>query len=173
MSALRVRNVVYKNFNTGIGGVSIPANTFCSAPLNDGFSQIPGNDDSGAMAALLTFHILGLYPVVSTRQFLIGSPLVSSYTLSNNLFNTKTTVTVEGFDSATLNASPANGTALYVTSITIDGKASESLCWVTFDDLTSGANITIEVDGGAAAAAARGCGSGPNALPSSLETGGF
>ena len=125
------------------------------------------------MAALLTFHILGLYPVVSTRQFLIGSPLVSSFTLSNNLFGTKTTVTVDGFDHASLNATPANGTALYVNSITINGVASESLCWVTFDDLTSGGNITITVDGDAAGAAARGCGPGPNALPASLETGGF
>ena len=72
--------------------------------------QIPGNDDSGAMAALLTFHLLGLYPVVSTRQFLIGSPLVSSYTLFNNLFGHSTTVTVDGFDPAGLTATPANGT---------------------------------------------------------------
>ena len=93
--------------------------------------QIPGNDDSGAMAALLSFHILGLYPVVSTRQFLIGSPLVSSYTLTNDFFKTKTTVTVDGFDPASLNVAPANGTALYVNSIKINGKESESLCWVT------------------------------------------
>lgn len=135
--------------------------------------QIPGNDDSGAMAALLSFHILGLYPVVSTRQFLIGSPLVSSYALSNDLFGTTTTVTVQGFDPASLNATPANNTALYVTRITINGAASESLCWITFDDLTKGNNITITVDEDATGAAARGCGPSPNALPSSLETGGF
>ncbi|KAF7798516.1 hypothetical protein EIP86_009737 [Pleurotus ostreatoroseus] len=154
LSALRVRNIVYKSFNTGIGG-------------------IPGNDDSGAMAALLTFHLLGLYPVVSTRQFLIGSPFLSSYTLTNDLFGKQTRVVVEGFDPATLAATPANGTALYVKSITIDGAPSESLCWVSFDDLTSGGNIKITVDADASAAAARGCGSGPNALPASLETGGF
>lgn len=125
------------------------------------------------MAALLTFHILGLYPVVSTRQFLIGSPLVSAYTLSNNLFGTKTTVTVQGFDPASLNAAPANGTALYVNNITINGKTSDSLCWVTFDDLTSGGHIVITVDNDASAAATRGCGAGSNALPASLETGGF
>lgn len=125
------------------------------------------------MAALLTFHLLGLYPVVSTRQFLIGSPFLSSYTLTNDLFGNQTSVTVDGFDPATLTATPANGTALYVKSITINGAPSESICWVTFDDLTSGGNITITVDADASAAAARGCGSGPNALPASLETGGF
>ncbi|KZP26864.1 glycoside hydrolase family 92 protein [Athelia psychrophila] len=84
LSALRVRQVVFENFNTGIGG-------------------IPGNDDSGAMAALLTFHLLGLYPVPASRQLLIGSPFVSGYTLSNNYFNTETKFTVVNFDNATLN----------------------------------------------------------------------
>ena len=125
------------------------------------------------MAALLTFHILGLYPVVATKQFLIGSPLVSSFTLTNNLFKTTTTVNVIGFDKTSLGATVPSGAAVFVKSITINGKAADSICWVTFEDLTGGNNITITVDGDAAGAAARGCGSGPNALPASLETGGF
>ena len=125
------------------------------------------------MAALLTFHLLGLYPVVSTKQFLIGSPLVSQYTLTNNLFNTATTISVVGFDKASLSATVPNGTAVFVKDITINGKQADTICWVTFEDLTGGNTIIITVDGDAAAAAARGCGSGPNALPASLETGGF
>ncbi len=125
------------------------------------------------MAALLTFHLLGLYPVPATRQLLIGSPFVSSYSLSNNLFGTTTNVTVQGFDTASLSASPANGTSLYVNNILINGVTSASLCWISFDDITGGGSIVIEVDGDAEAAAARGCGAGPDALPSSLETGGF
>lgn len=69
--------------------------------------------------------------------------------------------------------SPPPGSRVFVKSITINGKESESLCWISFDDVVGGGTIVIEVDGDAAAAAARGCGPGKNALPDSLETGGF
>ncbi|CAL1694909.1 unnamed protein product [Somion occarium] len=153
LSALRVRNVVFQNFGTGING-------------------IPGNDDSGAMAALLTFHILGLYPVPATRQLLIGSPLVSSYTLYNNLFQTTTNITVQGFDNASLSASPPMS-RLFVKSITINGEPSESLCWISFDVITGGGNIIIEVDDDPVSASQRMCGNSASALPDSLESGGF
>ncbi|KIM80151.1 glycoside hydrolase family 92 protein [Piloderma croceum F 1598] len=45
------------------------------------------NDDSGAMAVLLVFHLLGLYPVPASKQLLIGPPFVCGYKLSNNLFD--------------------------------------------------------------------------------------
>jgi len=154
LSALRVRNVVYKNFNTGIGG-------------------LPGNDDSGAMAALLAFHIMGLYPVPASKQLLIGSPLLSSFTIHNNFFNTDTKFTVQNFDSSTLTATPPSGSRIFVKSITINGVVSDSLCWIDFDDVLGGGDIVIEVYGDATTAAAAGCGSAPNALPDSLETGGF
>ncbi|KAJ7472327.1 glycosyl hydrolase family 92-domain-containing protein [Mycena galericulata] len=154
LSSLRVRNVVYTDFSTGIGG-------------------IPGNDDSGAMAALLTFHILGMYPVAASKQLLIGSPLLSAFTLRNDFLGTSTSFTVTGFDKAGLGASPPAGAAVYVKSITINGRPSPSLCWIDFDDAVGGGRIEIEVYGDAAAAAAAGCGVGPNALPDSLSTGGF
>ncbi|KAJ6551370.1 glycosyl hydrolase family 92-domain-containing protein [Mycena capillaripes] len=153
-SALRVRNVVYKNFGTGIAG-------------------IPGNDDSGAMASLLTFHILGLYPVAASKQLLIGSPLLSAYTLRNDLLGTSTSFRVNGFDATGLGATPPAGARVFVKSITINGKPSASLCWIDFDDVVGGGSVEIEVYGDAAAAAAAGCGDGANALPDSLETGGF
>ncbi|KAG9221214.1 hypothetical protein CCMSSC00406_0007388 [Pleurotus cornucopiae] len=154
LSALRVRQIVYKNFNTGIGG-------------------IPGNDDSGAMAALLTFHLLGLYPVPSSKQLLIGSPFLSSFTLSNNVFNTKTHFIVRNFDKTTLTGTPPAGSRIFVKTVRINGKASESLCWINFEDVVGGGEVEIEVDSDASAAAAAGCGPAPNALPDSLETGGF
>ncbi|KAK7436692.1 hypothetical protein VKT23_018947 [Stygiomarasmius scandens] len=151
LTALRVRQVVFSNFNTGIGG-------------------IPGNDDSGAMAALLTFHLLGLYPVAASKQLLIGSPFVSSFTLTNNFFGTTTTFTVDGFDESTVTRTPPEGSRLFVKSVTINGVKSPSLCVIDFDDVVGGGEIVIEVDGDAEAAQSRGCGSG---LPDSLETGGF
>ncbi|KAL0581450.1 hypothetical protein V5O48_000604 [Marasmius crinis-equi] len=151
LSALRVRQVVFKNFNTGIGG-------------------IPGNDDSGAMAALLTFHLLGLYPVPASNQLLIGSPLVSSFTLANNLLGTSTKFTVANFDATTLSMVPPAGSRVFVKSITINGKAASSLCTISFEQVVGGGEVVIEVDGDADAAQQRGCG---GTLPDSLESGGF
>ncbi|KAF5366597.1 hypothetical protein D9758_008976 [Tetrapyrgos nigripes] len=152
LSVLRVRQVVFKSFNTGIGG-------------------IPGNDDSGAMASLLVFHLLGLYPVVASKQFLIGSPFVSSFTLVNDFLGTQTRFIVNGFDEATVTANPPNGSRLFVKSVVINGVQSDSLCVIDFDDVIGGGEIVLEVDGDAEAAQTRGCGS--TGLPDSLETGGF
>ncbi|KAH8109465.1 glycosyl hydrolase family 92-domain-containing protein [Phellopilus nigrolimitatus] len=154
LSALRVRDVVYSSFGTGIGG-------------------IPGNDDSGAMAALLTFHILGLYPVPASNQLLLGSPLVSAFTLHNDLLNTSTTFTVSGFDASSLAAVPGNGSRLYVSSVSVNGQTQGSICWIAFEDVVGGGEIVITVDGDADAASVRGCGSSERALPDSLATGGF
>ncbi|GLB41005.1 putative glycoside hydrolase family 92 protein [Lyophyllum shimeji] len=153
LSALRVREIVYKNFNTGIGG-------------------IPGNDDSGAMASLLVFHLMGLYPVPSSTQFLIGSPFLSSYTISNNALGTRTTFTVRGFDATTLVSAPPKGSRLFVKRVIVNGEAKGSVCWIDFGDVVGGGEVVIEVDGDAEAAKARGCGEGQGALPDSLETGG-
>ncbi|RDB26624.1 hypothetical protein Hypma_005541 [Hypsizygus marmoreus] len=153
LSALRVREIVYKNFNTGIKG-------------------LPGNDDSGAMASLLAFHIMGLYPVAASTQLLIGSPFLSSYTIRNNFFTTETKFTVNGFDNTTLTPAPPAGSKIFVKSVTVNGKPG-SLCWIDFYDVVGGGEVVIEVDGDASAAALRGCGEGANALPDSLETGGF
>ncbi|KAJ3572733.1 hypothetical protein NP233_g2897 [Leucocoprinus birnbaumii] len=155
LTALRVRGIVYKNFNTGIGG-------------------IPGNDDSGAMAALLAFHLLGLYPVPSTTQLLIGSPFLSSYTLTNTISPSqtfKTTVRVVNFDSRTLVQAPANGTNLYVQSVTVDGVRSKSRCWIDFWTLLRSKEVVIEV--GQDPGVEVGCGTEDGAVPASLEAGGF
>ncbi|KAI0690299.1 glycosyl hydrolase family 92-domain-containing protein [Cytidiella melzeri] len=153
LTALRVRKVVFGNFNTGIGG-------------------IPGNDDSGAMAALLVFHILGLYPVPASKQLLLGSPLLSSFSLKNDLFGTTTRFTVNNFDARSVQLSPPTdeGIRLYVSQVTVNGRKTESICWLSWDDVVGGGNIEITVDSDAAAAQKRGCG---GSLPDSLASGGF
>ncbi|KAG5341467.1 hypothetical protein C0989_010224 [Termitomyces sp. Mn162] len=154
LSALRVREVVFGNFNTGMRG-------------------IPGNDDSGAMASLLVFHLLGLYPVPASTQLLIGSPFLSSFTLHNNLLGTSTKFSVNGFDPASLTSSPPSGSRLFVKSVMVNGKLG-SLCWINFFDVIGGGEVVIEVDGDATSAAQRGCGAAVSQpLPDSLETGGF
>ncbi|KAK0437837.1 glycosyl hydrolase family 92-domain-containing protein [Armillaria borealis] len=152
LSVLRVRQVVYENFNTKISG-------------------IPGNDDSGAMAALLVFHILGLYPVLSSTQMLIGSPLLSSFVLFNDAFGTSTKFVVNNFDSSSLSAAPPDESRLYVKSVTINGEQSSSVCVIDWHDVVGGGEIVLEVDSDADAARERGCGGA--GLPDSLGTGGF
>ncbi|KAG6890340.1 hypothetical protein C0992_002323 [Termitomyces sp. T32_za158] len=154
LSALRVRKVVFDNFNTGIRG-------------------IPGNDDSGAMASLLVFHLLGLYPVPASTQLLIGSPFLSSFTIHNDLFGTSTNFTVLGFDPASLASAPPTGSKLFVKSVNVNGKPG-SLCWIDFFDVVGGGEVVIELDGDPTLAAQRGCGAAVSQpLPDSLETGGF
>lgn len=153
LSAAQVRSVVFSHFNTGIGG-------------------IPGNDDSGAMAALLVFHLLGMYPVPSSTQLLIGSPMVSNFTIHNNFFGTSTTFTVDGFDPTSIVATPPAGSRFYVSNVAINGVVQVSRCWVDFRDVfAQSASVVITVTGDQSTA--MDCGTGANALPDSLSTGGF
>ncbi|KXN82944.1 hypothetical protein AN958_02027 [Leucoagaricus sp. SymC.cos] len=141
---------------------------------NMSWLRIPGNDDSGAMAALLSFHLLGLYPVPSTTQLLIGSPFLSSYTLTTSVTPAQTfstTVRVANFDPQTLVQSPSNGTNLYVQSVAVDGVVSKSRCWIDFWVLLKSKEVVIEV--GQDPGVDVGCGSEAEAVPFSLESGGF
>lgn len=122
------------------------------------------------MAALLVFHLLGLYPVPSSRQLLIGTPFISSYTIHNQLFNTNTTVTVQDFDPATLVETPLAGSRIYVQSITVNGVLRDNICWIEWDSIVGGGEIIIAVG---ANPTTDGCGSAPDSRPSSLEQGGF
>jgi len=122
------------------------------------------------MGALLIFHLLGFYPVPASKQLLLGSPFFSSYTIRNPLLKTTTTVRVNGFDKATLVASPPAGSRLYVQSVTINGVAHGSVCWINWDDIVGGGEIVLEMG---STVPSTGCGEGSDALPASLETGGF
>ncbi|KAH0589526.1 hypothetical protein H2248_005263 [Termitomyces sp. 'cryptogamus'] len=81
LSVDRVREIVFKNFDITPAG-------------------LPGNDDQAAMASLLAFHLLGLYPVPSTTEFIVLSPFIPKYTIHNSFLNVSTTVT-------TLNTTPS------------------------------------------------------------------
>lgn len=155
-------------------GEAVSMFSIISPPSDTSNPSIPGNDDSGAMAALLAFHLLGLYPVPATTQLLIGSPFLSSYTLTSYVTPTEmfnTTVRVVNFDPQTLVQSPPNGTNLYVQSVTVDGTPSKSRCWIDFWTLLESKEVVIEV--GQDPGMDVGCGSDEEAVPASLEAGGF
>ena len=48
---------------------------------NDTPDGLPGNDDSGAMSSWLVFNMMGIYPVAGQNLYLIGSPMIPSYTI--------------------------------------------------------------------------------------------
>ncbi|KAJ7105408.1 glycoside hydrolase family 92 protein [Mycena crocata] len=146
----RIRRVVFENFDITAAG-------------------LPGNDDQAAMASLLSFHLLGLYPVPSTTQYLILSPFTPKYTIHNSYLGVSTTVTTVGFDSHSVQRVIPPGTVAYVANVTVNGVPSASRCHFDFFDVFRvGGNVTIELT--ADKAAADDC---LGALPESLSTGGF
>jgi putative alpha-1,2-mannosidase len=161
----RVRKLVLNEFNLTTGG-------------------IPGNDDGAAMATLLVMHLLGLYPIPSTREFLIVSPFVPSYTLHNTLLG-NVTFKAQDFDPSSLNGDGPlqSNTRAYVKDVTINGKQQTSRCKISFDDIFPAAatadnaipipqNTEIIFAMGTQAEVTN-CGPDPSDLPSSLSTGGF
>lgn len=60
-SSQRIHEIISQNFDTSSKG-------------------LPGNDDGGAMSSWLAFHILGLYPLAGTDQYLIHSPFIKGWT---------------------------------------------------------------------------------------------
>ena len=80
------------------------------------------------MGTLLVFHLLGLYPVPSTSQFLILSPFTPKYTIHNSYLNVSTTVTVAGFNATSVQKTIPAGAAAYVKSVTFNNVTSPNRC---------------------------------------------
>ncbi|KAI9437962.1 glycoside hydrolase family 92 protein [Lactarius indigo] len=146
-STQRSRQTITQFFNTTVYGL----------PGNDGnasFRSYP-LPDSGAMGSYALFILAGLYPVPATKQFLLSSPYFPSVSFFNPLFQTKTTIRVKNF-------SPQ---AIFVKSVTVDGKPWKSNCFIEWDVFVRGATVELELT------------EDPNipcgVLPPSLSTGGF
>lgn len=121
------------------------------------------------MASLLTFHLLGLYPVPSTTQLLILSPFTPKYTIHNSFLNVSTTVTVANFSSKSVQRVIPSGVPAYVESVTINGKPSASRCHFDFYDVFRVGGdvvITLTADKNAVDDCA-------GSVPESISTGGF
>lgn len=155
-SIRRVRQVVAENFKLSKDGV-------------------PGNDDNGAMASLLSWYLLGFYPVPGTKEMLILSPFVPGYTIHNTLLG-DVTVTVTNFDSRSINSPKGlidSGVRAFVKSVKINGTLHVSRCRISFDDFfpSKGAATTIEIE--LTDEEIDSCGGGEGAMPASLSKGGF
>ena len=66
--------------------------------LEESRSDEQNNPDSGAMASFVVFHMLGLYPLPATREFLISSPFFRTVRIRNPLFGTTTTIRTHGIE---------------------------------------------------------------------------
>ena len=89
---------------------------------------LAGNDDCGTLSAWYVFAALGIYPVMATDQYMIGSPIFESAVL--HLPGGDLTITAE-------NAGPDN---VYVQSVTLDNVAMEEP-WLRHEDIASGGTL--------------------------------
>ncbi|KIJ39475.1 glycoside hydrolase family 92 protein [Sphaerobolus stellatus SS14] len=145
-----VRAVVYQNFAIEPAG-------------------LPGNDDQAAMATWLIFHLIGLYPIPSTTQFLVLSPFLPNYTIHNSDLGVSTSVNVVGFDKKSLKETIPNNTSAYVQQVLINGTDIGTRCHFDFyDSFRLGGNITIVLTSDMDSV--NDC---AGSLPDSLSTGGW
>ena len=119
------------------------------------------------MASYAAFYLAGLYPVPSTRQYLLSSPFFPSISFTNPLLNTTTTIVATNFV-----GNPANGTGgtVFVQNVTIDGVPAKSNCFLEWDVFEKGSTVELTLTDDITV----GCGgNGVDTLPPSLSTGGF
>ncbi|KAJ8523250.1 hypothetical protein ONZ45_g311 [Pleurotus djamor] len=147
LSTQRTREVIAEFFNTSVNG-------------------LPGNDDSGAMASYAFFLLAGLYPLPATKQYLLSSPYFPKMSITNPVLKTTTTIIANNFI-----GNPLNGTGghVFVKSVKVNGKPYKSNCYLDWDVFETGATVelTLTDDIGVT------CGTGKDALPPSLSTGGY
>jgi hypothetical protein len=135
------------------------------------------------MGSLAAFFLAGLYPIPATRQFLLSSPHFAQISFSNPAFNTTTTVRSKNFSG---NPADGNGGKVFIQvshtrhqpmaanhkfgqSVTVNGQPYKSNCYLDWDVFTGGATVELMLTEDINVS----CGSGVNALPPSLSTGGF
>ena len=132
--------------------VSMHRGTGRNAPMLLAPAGLPGNDDQAAMATVLIWHLLGLYPgavalrsnlafvrshkylVPGTSEILVISPFLPTYTIHNRYLGVNTTVTVKGFDPTSVQQYIPAGAAAYVQNVTINGVSAPSRCHFDFYD---------------------------------------
>lgn len=90
---------------------------------------LPGNDDSGSMAAWYAFHALGFFPNAGQDVYLISSPIFP-----------KTTITLENGKKLVIKAINASPQNIYVQSLTINGQ-TWNRCWLRHSDIAQGGTM--------------------------------
>ena len=118
------------------------------------------------MGSYAAFYLAGLYPLPATRQVLLSSPYFPEVAFRNPVLNTTTTIRAANFE-----GNPASGTGgrVFVESVKIDGEPWRSNCFIEWDAFANGSLVELRLTDDIGVS----CGSGRNALPPSLSTGGY
>ncbi|KAF9261888.1 hypothetical protein L218DRAFT_463546 [Marasmius fiardii PR-910] len=147
-SAQRARRLIATSFNNSING-------------------LPGNDDSGAMASYVFFFLAGMYPLPATRQLLLSAPYFPSISIHNPVLGTTVTIKSNNFTGNPVDGISGN---IYVKGVTVNGKSYKSNCYLEWEGVfTKTSTVVLELTDNANVS----CGSGKDALPPSLSTGGY
>ncbi len=95
---------------------------------------LEGNEDCGQMSAWFVMSAMGLYAV---------DPVSANYVLTTPLVE-KATITVTGGKKLVIEAHRPSPDAIYIQSVTINGKHSKKL-WVTHEEIAKGGHIRFEL----------------------------
>ncbi|KAJ7115134.1 glycosyl hydrolase family 92-domain-containing protein [Mycena crocata] len=145
LSTQRSRQIISKSYNTSMIG-------------------LPGND--GAMGSYAFFYLAGMYPLPATKQILLSSPWFPKISFYNPLYKSTTTI-----KSINFTGNPAEGTGgnVFIKSVRVNGKPYKSNCYLEWDVFTTGSTVELELTDDINVS----CGTGKEALPPSISTGGY
>lgn len=109
-------------------------NSLLLTMYHDDPNGLAGNEDCGQMSAWYVMSALGLYAV---------DPVSGNYVLTSPLFD-KATITVTGGNKLVIEAKRPSSDAIYIKSVTINGKKSDKL-WVSHAEIAHGGHIVFEL----------------------------
>jgi putative alpha-1,2-mannosidase len=94
---------------------------------------IPGNDDSGTMAAWFVFHALGFFPVSGQDIYLISSPMFE-----------ETTIHLEDRKTFTIRAKNVSDKNIYIQKATLNGQPLNR-AWLRHKEIVDGGLLGFEM----------------------------
>jgi putative alpha-1,2-mannosidase len=99
LTADRVRDFLSRSplYNTSIWGLPGNDGKFYLSYTRDRL-MYPHETDSGAMGSYVAFNLMGIYPLPTTKQFLVSSPFFPRITIHNPLYDSRTTIISHNFD---------------------------------------------------------------------------
>jgi len=109
-------------------------NMLLKTMYNNAPDGLAGNEDCGQMSAWYVMSALGLYAV---------DPVSGNYVLTSPLFD-KAMVKVTGGARLTIEARRSSPDAIYIESVTINGKRSDKL-WVSHEEIAHGGHMVFEL----------------------------
>ena len=102
--------------------------------FQDNIFGVPGDEDGGAMSAVVVFSAMGFYPV---------KPGIPMYTITSPVFS-KVTIDLHNGKTFTMVAKNCSRTNKFIKLATMNGKTLETP-WFSHEDLVSGGTLVLEM----------------------------